>query len=73
MTTRTAIDPVALIDPLWQGASSVTLTTKQLQALMLHYGVDHLHFFKGHGYKLGNKRIAPGVYRVAFETKAPSS
>lgn len=61
-----SIDPTNLIEPLWHGSVSVTLTTKQLQTLMLYYGADHLHMLDGHGYHLTNRRIAPGVYRVSF-------
>ena len=61
-----AIDAMGLIESLWHGSVSVTLTTKQLQTVMLYYGADHLHMYAGHGYHLVNRRIAPGVYRVAF-------
>ena len=63
------IDPLNLIEPLWHGEPSVTLTTKQLQALMLHYGGDHIHMYEGRGYDLVTKRLAPGVYRVAFKLR----
>lgn len=63
------IDPLNLIEPLWHGAPSVTLTTKDLQRLMLHYGADFPHMYQGQAYDLVNRRIAPGVYRVTFKAR----
>ena len=59
----------ALIDPLWYGAKSVTLTTKELQCVLLNYGADHLHMHAGIAYDLKHTRIGPGIYSLRLEPK----
>jgi len=67
MKTQPSIRPPHdLIAGFWHGHSSVTLTTREWKAVLLHYGADFLHMREGHGYHLRGKRVGPGIYSVTF-------
>lgn len=61
--------PHDLIAGLWNGHQRVTLRTKDVQRVFLHYGGDYLHMKNGVGHHLKSKRVGPGVYDVWLEAR----
>lgn len=59
--------PHDLINPLWTGSQTVSLTKRDVQRVYLHYGGGYLHMLNGAGCYLRNRRVAPGVYDVWLE------